>query len=128
MFKGMNKELTTEDSLFSIRQNRMKPISKQRHPHIHFREVDRLMAPLRSPHPSPHHLSPHFMESHRSDVRTKRRENSTLRIHPLDNGDNPISPNKNASKAEQIDYEEIFHISKHTDEEILKILGDLSIN
>ena len=61
-------EIATDKSLFLIRQNRQKPISRQRHPHFHFREIDRLMYPLKSPHPSPHHLSPRFSESFRSNL------------------------------------------------------------
>ena len=61
-------DVATDKSLFLIRQNRNKPISRQRHPHFHFREIDRLMYPLKSPHPSPHHLSPRFSESFRSNL------------------------------------------------------------
>ena len=59
---------TTEKSLWEIRRNEKKPISRERHPHIHFREIDRLMYPLKSPHPSPHHLSPVFNEAFRSNL------------------------------------------------------------
>ena len=68
MSVGVFNYLTTEKSLSIIRQNRKRPISKQRHPHKHFREIDRLMYPLKSPHPSPHHLSPLFSESFRSNL------------------------------------------------------------
>ena len=61
-------KVTTRKSLWIIRQNEKKPISRQRHPHIHFREIDRLMYPLKSPHPSPHHLSPIFNEAFRSNL------------------------------------------------------------
>ena len=59
---------TTERPLWEIRRNEKKPISRERHPHIHFREIDRLMYPLKSPHPSPHHLSPVFNEAFRSNL------------------------------------------------------------
>ena len=63
-----DNEKTTEKSLFVVRQNRQKPISRQRHPHFHFREIDRLMYPLKSPHPSPHHLSPRFSKTFSSNL------------------------------------------------------------
>ena len=66
--ESSENQTTTEQSLWVIRKNEKKPISRQRHPHIHFREIDRLMYPLKSPHPSPHHLSPVFNEAFRSNL------------------------------------------------------------
>ena len=66
--ESTNNQSSAQKSLWIIRRNEKKPISRQRHPHIHFREIDRLMYPLKSPHPSPHHLSPIFNEAFRSNL------------------------------------------------------------
>ena len=74
--ESTENQTETEQTLWEIRKNEKKPISRQRHPHIHFREIDRLMYPLKSPHPSPHHLSPVFNEAFRSNITPLKNQES----------------------------------------------------
>ena len=128
MFTTANSDFTTEESLFSIRQNRMKPISRQRHPHFHFREIDRLMAPLRSPHPSPHHLSPHYKEGGLSDLQIKKNTSILFSKSSAVISDKFDIQMKNKNKDGPIDYLGRFDIFSKSDEDILHDLGDFSIN
>ena len=90
---------TTEKSLWEIRRNEKKPISRERHPHIHFREIDRLMYPLKSPHPSPHHLSPVFNEAFRSNLTSLNiQEYEKRNRHGLDYMNDINFSNKNITK------------------------------
>ena len=99
-----NGETTTEKSLFLVRQEKQNPISRQRHPHFHFREIDRLMYPLKSPHPSPHHLSPRFSETFRSNL-------TSLNIQEYENSVDHASDNKDNNKC--IDCPQVKDISKN---------------
>ena len=112
-----DKEIATEKSLVLIRQNKQKPISRQRHPHFHFREIDRLMYPLKSPHPSPHHLSPIFSETFRSNLTSlNRQQYKNNAEHRSGYKDGPTSVNSTRIK------------TKHQEHSSLKSFDSTEVN
>ena len=127
----MGNTLNNKD-VFDAGQNRMKHVAKQGHPYPHFRGIEPLMWPLRNPHPSTHHLSPHFIKDLRMpNLQTDRPANRTIvETHKSPNFDYKAgNENENSANNRQNDYLELFEILIHSKaDNILSDMGDLSLN
>ena len=86
------------------------------------------MYPIRSPHPSPHHLSPHFKKNNRSKLHIKNSDESRFVISAFDHANESISKPNSTNRNEAMDVGENLNITKTLDEEILSDFGDLSLN
>ena len=121
----------TNKEVFDTGQRRMQPVAKQGHPYPQFREIDPLMWPLRNPHPSTHHLSPHFIKDlRRPNVQMDRSANRTFVETPKrSNFDYKAGTEKeNSANNRHNDYLEFFEILIHSKADILSEIGDLSLN